>query len=632
MYRFIRIVLFFIWLPFWTSAQFDTTLIIPTVDIIDYKIREHSSGSISKNWDSSQVQQKAYTNLSEFLQEESNVFIKTYGANSLATMSIRGSSASQSVVLWNGLPIQSPMLGLLDLSLIPHNFSSSIQLELGGNSSMWGSGAMGGVLSLNNTANYSNGLDIFYKSSLGSFSRLNQQLRLAYSKKRVQFVSHFIYQNSENDFKFKADPSLPFQLQEHAAFRQFGFMQSLFFKVNSRNEIAIHAWTQDVFREIPPNLYQTKSTAVQNDNFNRFLGSWDGKYKKFDIQSKLALFKEKQIYEDPTFKTLNNNDFTALLSELNFNSTFSKRHLFFFGSTQQYTKANTQAYKTQKQQLRLALISSYKLLYQNWNIQIGLRQEFLDWQVVPPTASLAAELQANKAFLLKFKASRDYRLPTFNDLYWQPGGNENLKAENGWSQEFSWKLSQEKSKNSFSIEHAIYNRNIKDWILWVPTNNSFYWQSSNVAKVWSWGSELNFQYQYRIKSFELGATFNGSYTSSTYRISLDNPQISRGDQLLYTPLYLLKLGLRMKIKNLVLSYQHQINSKSFGVNEDIPAYHLGNFHLEYFYKQEKWNGSFFLSLYNLTNQSYIVVERRPMPGINFQLGLNIYINYKNKKQ
>lgn len=632
MIRFLRIVLFFVWLPFEASAQFDTTLIIPTVDIIDYKIREHASGSISKNWDSSEVQQKAYCNLAEFIQEESNVYIKTYGANSLATMSIRGSSAAQSLVLWNGLPIQSPMLGLLDLSLIPHNFSSSIHLDLGGNSSMWGSGAMGGVLSLNNSASYNNGFDLFYKSSLGSFSRLNQQLRLSYGRKKFQFLSHFVYQNAENDFKFRAEPSLPVQLQEHAAFKQLAFMQSLFWKINTRNEIAIHAWTQDVFREIPPNLFQTKSTAVQNDNFNRVLGSWDGMYKKFDLQAKLAFFKEKQIYEDPTFKTLNNNDFTSLLSELNFNSRFSKKHLLFLGSTQQFTQASTQAYQTKKQQYRLALISSYKLLYETWNIQVGFRQEFQDWKLVPPTASLAAELKPNKAFLLKFKASRDYRLPTFNDLYWQPGGNENLKAENGWSEEFSWKFSKQKSKNGFSLEHAIYNRNIEDWILWVPSNNSFYWQSSNVARVWSWGSELKFNYQYSFQNWELGALFNGSYTSSTYRVDLDNPKISKGDQLLYTPLYQFKLGLRMKVKNLILNYQHQINSKSFGVNEDVPSFHLGNFHLEYLYKQAKWNGSFFLSIYNLSNKSYIAVERRPMPGINFQLGLNIYINYKNKKQ
>ncbi|MEZ4978160.1 MAG: TonB-dependent receptor [Chitinophagales bacterium] len=632
MQKFIIIQLFFVLLPWGIRAQYDTTLLVPTVEIVDYKIREHASGSISKNWDSAQVQQKAYCNLGEFLQEESNVFIKTYGANSLATMSIRGSSASQSIILWNGLPIQSPMLGLLDLSLIPQNFSSSIDLELGANSSMWGSGAMGGVLSLNNTANYNRGLDLFYKSSLGSFSRLNQQISLAYGAKKFQVISHFVYQNAENDFKFRIDPSMAPQRQKHAAFKQLSALQSLFWKVNNRNEIAIHAWTQDVYRELPPNLYQKASTAVQEDNFYRLLGTWDGRYNKFDLQGKLAFFKENQIYEDPTYKTLNNNDFSALLAEFNYNSKFSIKHLFHFGTTQQFTQANTQAYESKKQQFRLALFSSYKLRYKTWNMQIAFRQELQDWNLVLPTASLAAEFSRSKSFLLRIKASRDYRLPTFNDLYWQPGGNENLKAENGWSEEFSWKFSKQISRSSLSLENAIYNRNIKDWILWVPSNNSFYWQSSNVAKVWSWGSELNFHYEYRIKEYAMAAWFNGSYTSSTYRINLDNPKISKGDQLLYTPIYQLKLGLKLRLKNLIVSYQHQVNSKSLGVNEDVPAYHLGNFHLEYLYQEQKWRGSLFLSVYNVGNKSYIAVERRPMPGINFQLGLNLYINHKNKKQ
>ena len=58
------------------------------------------------------------TSMAELLQSHSDVYIKSYGLGSIATLSIRGSSSNQNLLLWNEVPVDNPMLGLSDISLI----------------------------------------------------------------------------------------------------------------------------------------------------------------------------------------------------------------------------------------------------------------------------------------------------------------------------------------------------------------------------------------------------------------------------------------------------------------------------------------------------------------------------------
>ena len=136
-------------------AQVDT-LELRELEVSATTIRQTPIGSPNQTWSSETLQQLPARNIAELLTNETGVFIKNYGAGSLATSSIRGGSASHTLVLWNGLPVQSPMLGQLDLSLLPSNFVENVSVEYGGNTSMWGSGAIGGTIALDNQADFSN--------------------------------------------------------------------------------------------------------------------------------------------------------------------------------------------------------------------------------------------------------------------------------------------------------------------------------------------------------------------------------------------------------------------------------------------------------------------------------------------
>ena len=55
--------------------------------------------------------------LSDALNEFSSVYVKSYGSGGLASLAIQGTSAEQTAIEWNGVKINAPSLGQVDLSL-----------------------------------------------------------------------------------------------------------------------------------------------------------------------------------------------------------------------------------------------------------------------------------------------------------------------------------------------------------------------------------------------------------------------------------------------------------------------------------------------------------------------------------
>ena len=75
-----------------------------------------------------------------------DLYIKNYGVGQLSTFSVRGLGPENVAILWEGLPINSPMNGLLDLNQVPNSLLQSIQYRADDNRL-----TSGGSLSIRNT-------------------------------------------------------------------------------------------------------------------------------------------------------------------------------------------------------------------------------------------------------------------------------------------------------------------------------------------------------------------------------------------------------------------------------------------------------------------------------------------------
>src|SRR5690242_16953941 len=120
-----------------SMAQTDTTY-LKEVRVYGLPVTSHAVGAMVDQLDAGGV-----GNLSDKLSTAVPLYLKSYGNNQLSTISIRGTTASQTAVLWNGININSPTLGQSDLALLPLYLFDELSIRYGGSSALYGSDAIG---------------------------------------------------------------------------------------------------------------------------------------------------------------------------------------------------------------------------------------------------------------------------------------------------------------------------------------------------------------------------------------------------------------------------------------------------------------------------------------------------------
>ena len=96
-----------------------------------------------------QIRDSAATTLGELLSSRANVHVSSDGpSGTLTTVSVRGSTSTQVLVMVNGVPLASSRDGIVDLSQIPLSMVKRIEVVRGGESSVYGSNAIGGVINI----------------------------------------------------------------------------------------------------------------------------------------------------------------------------------------------------------------------------------------------------------------------------------------------------------------------------------------------------------------------------------------------------------------------------------------------------------------------------------------------------
>ena len=130
------------------------TIMLPEVKLMESKLIAHTIGTQMDVIKTGTFGEGSSSDLASLISSSSSLYIKQYGA--LATPSFRGTSSSHTLVLWNGVPLNSIANGLSDFSSIhTHNFTD-IYIVHGGNSSVFGSGAVGGSIHLNSNSKFIN--------------------------------------------------------------------------------------------------------------------------------------------------------------------------------------------------------------------------------------------------------------------------------------------------------------------------------------------------------------------------------------------------------------------------------------------------------------------------------------------
>lgn len=616
----------------------DTISHLQEVVIEGNRLNTFTAGNKIQRIDSATIQRYKAGNLGDLLAFNSHLFIKSYGIGNMASISSRGTNASQTAVLWNGFNIQSPTLGQADFSYIPVSFTDNIEIQYGGAGALFGSGATGGIISLNSSPGFNKGLTIGASLNGGSFNSYQQSANVSISQNRFVSVLKVFNYSAQNNFPFYVSDYKV--LQTNAAVRQKGLMSENFFRIKRDQELNIRIWLQDNYREIPPSMtsrYGNQPLLVNEtlgSDFFRISSEWKKSGKVATYFVRTAYFNERMDYEDTLAQMHSVTRFHTSISEAESNIRLGRNHLLNVGLNNTFNQATSNGYPDSPSQNRMALFGSYKFSFLNdhWRTVMSLRQEMVGERLIPLTPSVGLEGRLVKFLSLKAHVSRTYRVPTFNDLYWNPGGNRNLKPESGWSEELSLIASQiTGSRNRNSIMLTFFNSNIENCIMWLPSGGT--WNAQNIQSVWSRGLETNASFNKEIKDFKLRLTVLYNYVVATnQKARMANDNIV-GKQLIYVPIYSSQATLELIYKGFYVNYVHSYTGNRYYTTDNskvVAAYQLGNIIVG---KNFKMGNSFLnvnVRVNNLWNQSYQVVLNQAMPMRYFQAGLSYVFNKPNK--
>jgi vitamin B12 transporter len=96
-----------------------------------------------------EIVRNGYLTVADAIANLPGVSIERYGGfGSLSSVSIRGSSSTEVLILLDGMPVAGSQIDSIDLGQIPTNGIERIEVVEGGGSTLYGSGSMGGVINI----------------------------------------------------------------------------------------------------------------------------------------------------------------------------------------------------------------------------------------------------------------------------------------------------------------------------------------------------------------------------------------------------------------------------------------------------------------------------------------------------
>ncbi|MEI6124201.1 MAG: TonB-dependent receptor [Bacteroidota bacterium] len=612
----------------------DTVHHISGIEISSDRFSQTISGVKVEKIDSNSLRLFENSNLNDLLAQHSSLYIKSNGVSGLSSISIRGTGTSHTAILWNGFNIQNPMNAGMDISLIPVSFVNKISIQYNGMAALYGSGAIGGAIHLSNEPQFNKGFDLSIGSTYGSFANYSFNIKLGLSSKKAAISVKAFYHDGKNDFPFinYAKFGSPKVRQTNSEMLSYGIINDNAYKINEKNQLKLRVWLQESKRQIPPVMTQEFVNTQQNDDFLRTAIEWINKGKNYKLFVRSALLIDNYKYTD-TDKMINSTSgTTASVSESEIYFKLAPFHTVNIGIHYKYTSGFCDYYIHKQSQQEFSVFGAYAATNKkdSWKLNIALREEYSNNSFLPLLPSIAMDIRLYKNLMLYFNFSRNYRIPTLNDLYWYPGGNPNLKPENGYAEEIGLKQQTVWNKVRFNYNVSGFNNNITNWIIWLP--DSVYWSPQNIQSVWSLGAEANMGFDFIFNKWNASINSKFSYVRATTRKS-NNPS-AIGKQLIYTPMLNSELYFIIAYKKTVFSYNMAYVSTRYTSpdnSESIKPYLLGNIQITKQFQIKRFSIDVFCHLNNIWNTIYQTIVWQAMPGFNFNAGLQMNFTQTLKK-
>ncbi|MGE5313829.1 MAG: TonB-dependent receptor plug domain-containing protein [Acidobacteriota bacterium] len=579
------------------------------------------------------------SSVSDILQGAPGVFMKTYGASgSLQTISARGMGPEYTLILVDGQRYTNFQNGQVDLGIFPAADVERIEVARGGYSSLFGADAVGGVVNIV-TKKPEPGMHASVQAGGGSYGYQHYQLSMNGGTERYSLKGTYRNEQSSNMFDCWFHDGAKRQLLQRTnadyAIALADVAASLKTGETMNSSASIRYTKSD--RGTPSALTSAFNTGgaarlLDGDYFAQLGTEW-----KPSDESRLSVHSNfhywEQHYSDPS---LLSGGKPALYYYVNRSAMLAPQYETSLGAGHSLAVGaelvhawivSSEVRSTARTQLSAFLSSTHALKFQaglplELTVFPSIRLDrFSDVGTsVNPKVGFNAGIEDFDALRLRASIGKNFRVPTFNELYWKTGGNPDLVPEHSLSVD-AGVLSTVPFFGVVDFEANYFYIDSRDRILWLPGANNL-WSPKNIRHVQSQGVELSARWSLLDDAVTLGYTQNIMRVVKKNSESASDP--TAGKQLPFLPEASASIDASLRYAGVTLSLRAAVTGQRYSTEDNNPLYALDPFatvdaNIGYRIVFGRTAAKVKLEVFNLFNADYEIIALQPMPLRSFRI-------------
>lgn len=423
------------------------------------------------------------SDLASLLRSQGWNVLATGGSGQSGQVRNGGFSPDHTQFWWHGLEINSLTLGAADVSLLPAFLFPYVQLSAMPEAGFVPGAALAGAVQLAPGPRIKRGMEVEWTGNSIENTTLGLRRGSKWGKASVSTAVHGTWANNRFTYTDSLKPGFPSLTRLANRHRQLHLTQELSLPVGSNGRFEAYMWAYGRSVEVPP----TEGSFSNTHNLQLEKGL---RLSTAYTQLSRHLYRLSTSHALETFLYGPGLCATCAIDTLSFLPT--QRHTVSAGMT---VVSNTgKALMDAAVRVTHNLVNSptHGGLVRRTDPQIRLTLPFLgDKGVLSvqhifrprllPNATLTWRSNPRiKGWLYRIQLGHRSRQPDFNELYWSPGGNPDLRPETGFTADGILGYGTAKWKATASVG----GRRLQNAIVWNYDAVNAYWSPFNVGAAW----------------------------------------------------------------------------------------------------------------------------------------------------
>ncbi len=642
------------------KAQDTVVTLLPDLQVKSQVVsKEATSATPVKSINAEQIKNTAITDISDAIRRLPGVTLRDYGGNGgLKTLSVRGLGSEHTAVLYDGVALSDCQNGQIDLSRYSLSNLNNISLFSGDNDDIFiparasASASSLYISSFSPVISEISGSKVRAQMKIGSFGFYNPYLRYEFSDGKGNAISiNGEYTHADNNYPFTLKNGNIYTRER----REHSKMNSWHTELTGRRQwdgktISFKLYQYDNSRDLPGPVIYYVSESNEHLRERNFFGQFQFKGRLSSVFSLLA--NAKFNWASSRYK-----DFQQIYPGGMLHNYYIQRETYGSAALL-YTSGKgisadysadwiwnnlTSNSTASTSPFRHSILQTLALKYRNDHLSLMGRVLYSiylngarsgdagkDEKRFSPSFNFSYK-PTSVDFYIRGSYKNIFRLPTFNELYFDHYGSINLNPE--ITDQLNLGLTFEGSPKEWWSEVTAsldgYVNFVKNKIVAVPYN-MFIWRMSNIGKVRVFGIDATLS-----TTFELSKG-NSLLLSGTYSYQRAEPRTSKESvdwmkQVAYIPRNSGSTSLSWLNPWANIALHMTATGERFTTSSNLPEskidgfaeFGLGLFRT-FRFKRFEIEGR--VDLLNLFNKQYEIVARYPMPGRSWRVGVDF--NFK----